>query len=90
MPPPPDQQPVPPPPARRPAPSGDKTVMRSLGEFFGHVWKGVAADPNKTVVSKKVQERTAETPKGVVTLRRTTIDEVELHPGQKKAGERRT
>lgn len=70
--------------AKAPNTPQDKSVMRSLGEFFGHVWKGVTTDPHKTVVAKKVQEHTSQTPKGAVTLRRTTIDEVEIHPGQKK------
>ena len=54
--------------------------MRSLGEFFGHVWKGVRTDPAppRQVVRKDVQETTVETPRGPVTLRRTTVDEVEL------------
>jgi hypothetical protein len=67
-------------------PSSDKSVMRSLGEFFGHVIKGVKTDPTKKVVAKRVQEHVAETPRGPVTLRRTTIDEVELRPARKIEG----
>jgi hypothetical protein len=53
--------------------------MRSLGEFFGHVWKGVRTDPGpqRHVVRRDVQETTVPTEGGPVTLRRTTIDEVE-------------
>ena len=62
--------------------------MRSLGEFFGHIAKGVrtplkkepASDPRRTVVREQVQEANVETPAGPVTLRRTTIDEVEVPP----------
>jgi len=63
--------------------------MRSLGEFFGHVWKGVKTDaaprrepapphvPRGEVVRREVQETTVETPRGPVILRRTTVDEIE-------------
>lgn len=58
--------------------------MRSLGEFFGHVWNGITADTHpdrKTnrshVVRREVQETKIETPAGPVTLRRTTVDEIE-------------
>lgn len=68
----------------------DKPLMRSLGEFFGHIAKGVRTDPAKppapppaealpperTIVRTTVQEHTAETPTGPVVLRRTVIDEV--------------
>jgi len=52
--------------------------MRSLGEFFGHVWSGVKSKPlpPREVVRREVQERTIDTPSGKVTLRRTTIDEI--------------
>ena len=53
--------------------------MRSLGEFFGHVIKGVRSQPEKprrTVVSKKVQEETRDG--GRVKLRRTIIEEIEV------------
>ena len=52
--------------------------MRSLGEFFGHVWKGVRTEPQPParVVRREVQEKTIETPQGPVTLRRTTVDEI--------------
>ena len=54
-----------------------KSLMRSLGEFVGHVSKAVRTDPssNRTVVRHDVEEE--ERPDGIV-LRRTTIEEVEL------------
>ncbi len=54
--------------------------MRSLGEFFGHVFKGIRTDPAKKVVRKEVHEERRDD--GVI-LRRTTIEEVELrkNPG---------
>ena len=53
-----------------------KSLMRNLGEFFGHVWKGVKSDPSKRkqVLRKDVEEDK----RGDVTLRRTTIEEIEL------------
>ncbi len=57
-----------------------KPLMRSLGEFFGHVVKGIKTDPakdretQKTVVKKEVQEED----RGDMVLRRTTIEEIEI------------
>jgi len=52
-----------------------KSLMRNLGEFFGHVVRGVKSDPGgeREVVSKKVEEEDH----GKVVLRRTTIEEIE-------------
>jgi hypothetical protein len=52
-----------------------KPLMRSLGEFFGHILKGAKSDPTKKVVRKEVEEEHRED--GVI-LRRTTIEEVEV------------
>ena len=61
--------------------SPQKPLLRSLGEFFGHVARGFKAPltppPKRTVVREEVQEQRVETPRGQVTLRRTTIDEIE-------------
>lgn len=51
-----------------------KSLMRSLGEFFGHIARGVKTDPAKKVVRKNVEEER----RGNVTLRRTTIEEIEV------------
>lgn len=53
-----------------------KSLMRNLGEFFGNVWKGVKTDPSKRkqVLNTDMQEEK----RGDVTLRRTTIEEIEL------------
>ena len=60
----------------------NKSLMRSLGEFVGHIVRGVKEPVgNKpTVVRKEVEEREGEAgPNGErVILRRTTIDEVEV------------
>ncbi len=56
--------------------SKDKSLMRSLGEFFGHVYKAIRTDPaKKRVILKKTEE---EEKRGDITLRRTTIDEIEF------------
>lgn len=69
------------------AKSNDKSIMRSLGEFVGHVWKGVKADParEKRVVNHNVETETRDTPEGRVTLRRTTIEEMEIERQKKES-----
>ena len=57
-----------------------KSLMRSLGEFVGHIVhsaKTDPTDPKRTIVSKTTQEQIQQTPEGPVTLRRTTIEEIE-------------
>jgi hypothetical protein len=70
------------------APDPRKSLMRSLGEFFGHILHAARTDPGlppaKQTVRHDVQEETRDTPQGKVTLRRTTIDEVEVHPHERK------
>ena len=62
--------------------------MRCLGEFFGNIAKGVKTkpgeDPERVEVNRTVEETTNE--QGV-TLRRTTIDEVEVHPSTIQDGD---
>ena len=48
--------------------------MRCLGEFVGHIAKAVTSNSHTCEVGRKTQEVV----KGNVTLRRTTIDEIEL------------
>ena len=63
----------------------DKSIARSLGEFFGHVWHGgVRKDvsPAKQTLKHDVQEHTQPAPGGKVTVRRTTIEEIEYEPDQ--------
>jgi hypothetical protein len=54
-----------------------KSLMRSLGEFFGHIVRGVKQPvaPGPREVRRESEERSL--PGGVV-LRRTTIEEVEV------------
>ncbi len=64
----------------------DKSLMRSLGEFFGHIARGVktpvSAKPNTRQVKKEIEEETRDTPTGRVTLRRTTVEEIVIHPDE--------
>lgn len=57
-----------------------KTIMRSLGEFFGHLRKAAKADVSRerVTVREQTQERIVPTDAGELVLRRRTIDEVEL------------
>lgn len=57
-----------------------KSLSRSLGEFFGHIWHGVKADPasQRRILKREVEEETTPTAEGSITLRRTTIEEVEV------------
>ena len=51
-----------------------KPLMRYLGEFVGHIVHAVKADTKSCEVNRTVEEKT----EGNVTLRRTTIDEIEI------------
>jgi len=62
---------------------GKKPLMRSLGEFVGHIAKGITTDPSKPSVARQtireqVEEEERETPQGKMILRRTTIEEIEM------------
>ena len=55
------------------------SLMRNLGQFVGHVWKGIRTDvraPDST--RRVVRHETEEEQRGHVTLRRTTIEEIEI------------
>lgn len=57
--------------------------MRALGLAVGDFWRTVTGAPppvQRTEVRREVEEREAETAAGRVTLRRTTIEEVEVRP----------
>lgn len=59
--------------------------MRNLGRFFGEIGKAVRSDPISTdgprevvEVRRETETETRETGRGTVTVRRTTIEEIEL------------
>ena len=62
----------------------DKSLARNLGEFFGHIWSGVKADPKserqKQTLRRETEEQNQPATGGKVTLRRTTVEEVEYEP----------
>jgi len=64
-----------------------KSLMRSLGEFVGHIVQGARTDPSKEQTQRRVmrhdvqEEERRTTEGGKVTLRRTTIEEVEFEGG---------
>ncbi len=61
----------------------DKSLARSLGEFFGHIWHGGVkrdASSQKETLRHDVEERSEPAPGGKVTLRRTTVEEIEYEP----------
>lgn len=57
-----------------------KPLARSLGEFVGHLWHSARRDvsTDRREVRRTVEEEERDTPSGKVTLRRTTIEEIEL------------
>lgn len=56
-----------------------KSLMRSLGEFVGHIAHAVRTQPERDTRRRTtVQTRQQETPEGRVTLRRTVIEEIEI------------
>ena len=57
--------------------------MRCLGEFVGHIVHAVktTSGKNKREINRSIEEQTD----GQVTLRRTTIDEIEIHAGETHA-----
>lgn len=59
-----------------------KSLMRNLGGFFGHIVRGVKSDvrPERTVLRTTVEQEPGEIDGQKVTLRRTTIEEIEVEP----------
>jgi hypothetical protein len=71
-----------------PAPKQPKSVMHSLGAFFGHIVRGVKtpvqpAKPERREVRREVETETRDTPQGRVVLKRTTIEEIEVRPPER-------
>ena len=60
-----------------------KGLMRSLGEFVGHIAHAVrkpVPGGERREVRREVETEDRDTPQGKVTLRRTTIEEIEVEP----------
>lgn len=62
-------------------PPPKKTIARSLGEFFGHIVKGAKTRIDKDgdeVIREEISRTVEEEEHDGITLRRTTIEEVEI------------
>ena len=65
-------------------PDQRKSLSRSLGEFFGHIWKGVqepvegGAPAEKQILRQETTEQVRETASGKVIVRRTVVEELEI------------
>ncbi|MEQ9208037.1 MAG: hypothetical protein RLN78_11775 [Phycisphaerales bacterium] len=61
----------------------DIPISRAVGRFFGHLWhsttKPVDTKKETTTVSKSTQESQGEINGQKVTLRKTTIEEIEIN-----------
>lgn len=69
-----------------------ESISRSLGKFTGEIWRALkapAGGAEKHEVKRTVETEERDTPEGKVTLRRTTIEEIEFkaEPREKKTGE---
>lgn len=61
-----------------------ESLSRSLGKFTGEIWRALRAPADGKQaheVRRTVETEERETPAGKVTLRRTTIEEIEVEPG---------
>lgn len=59
------------------------SLMFNLGRFVGHIVHGLRADVRSTSPTRREVRRDVEEARSVdgsVTLRRTTIEEIEMHP----------
>jgi len=70
------------------SPSQRKSLMRNLGEFFGHVTRALRSDPGtrKRVLDRSIEQDERQTDGGKVTLRRTTVEEIEFEPMERRDG----
>jgi hypothetical protein len=62
--------------------------MRNLGRFFGHIVAGARSNPERHVLSHEIEEQALPAPEGRVTLRRTTIEEIEIDRPTRTPGDR--
>ncbi|MCC6285358.1 MAG: hypothetical protein IT439_08670 [Phycisphaerales bacterium] len=57
-----------------------KGLMRSLGEFVGHIGRAIRSDParERSEVRRETEDEERRGEEGRVILRRTTIEEMEV------------
>lgn len=79
---------------RTPSPTtkpSDNSVPHALGQFVGHIWRGLRADTASSrarEVGRHTEEQeTLDAAGQRVTLRRTTIDEIEIRPNNATPGD---
>ena len=67
-------------------PDKDIPISRAIGRFFGHLWHSTTqpaqTDSESTIVSQTTEEADAEINGQRVTLRKTTIEEIEIKSKQ--------
>ena len=66
-----------------------ESISRSLGKFTGEIWRALkapAGGPEKHEVKRTVETEERDTPEGKVTLRRTTIEEIEIEHKKEETG----
>jgi len=59
-------------------------IVRNIGKFTGEIWRAIKSpvptSSNEThEVRRTVETDVQETDEGKVTLRRTTVEEIEIH-----------
>jgi hypothetical protein len=63
---------------------GGPPLVRALGLLVGDLWCALTGrprtPPDRRVLRHETEERTGDAPQGKVTLRRTTIEEIEVQP----------
>lgn len=63
------------------ATNDNKSLMRCLGEFVGHIVHAVKSDSSTNEINRTVEQKM----EGNMTLRRTTIDEIEIRQEDTKS-----
>ena len=64
-----------------------KSLMRNLGEFFGHLVKAARTDPETQSEKTEVRRTESEQVQDNMTLRRTIIDEIEFRGDERDTSE---
>ncbi len=75
-----------------PPKSPDNSLPHAIGQFVGHIWKGVRTDTSSSGSSERVgkrtqEHRTVDADGRQITLRRTIIDEIEITPDHATPGD---
>ena len=65
-------------------PDSNDSIVRNIGKFTGEIWRAIkspvpTSSKETHEVRRTVETDVQETDDGKVTLRRTTIEEIEIH-----------